>query len=97
KTLVDFVAADAAEIKALVVVEHILNKRAGIVYGSEVAWAKSAVYLNKCFVSTMGWIFFERNANVAVLALVNMLEGVLDLVLGHAKCFKQRCNGNLTL
>ena len=85
QALVDLVAADAGEVEALEVVEHVLEQAACVVDRRQVAGAQTAVDFNQGVVLALGRVFFEGGFEVAELALVDMFEGVLDAALGHTE------------
>jgi hypothetical protein len=66
QTLVDLVAANAAKVKTLEVVEHVFEQAASVINCREVTWAQPAIDLDKRFGVTLCGIFVERCLEEAV-------------------------------
>ena len=97
EALVHLVAADAAVVKALEIVEHAFDHLAGVVDRREIAWAQTAVNLDQRFVDTVRWVFFERCFDVFHVAIVDVGEELFDFRnFAVAQCAKQCRDRNFT-
>ncbi len=89
QALVELVAADAAEVEALEVVEHVFDQVTGVIDGSQITGAEATVDFDQGVVLTTSRVFFEGNFDMRDLAAIDVFEGFAQASFVHAEGAEQ--------